>query len=72
MTSPFYHQTLDTQMSQTQDADNYVEGLEGDYTTRLRFWIDKTPGVSTYAVQLTAIFEAGACVKHKQVGERGQ
>ena len=59
MTSPFFHQTMDTQ---TQEADNYIEGLEGDYITRLRFWIEKTPGVSTYAVQLTAIFEAGSCI----------
>ena len=64
MTSPFFHQTLDSQPSQgTQmDADNYVEGLDGDFHTRLRFWIEKTPGVSTYAVQLAAIFEAGACI----------
>ena len=64
MTSPFYHQTLDsqTQEGETQDVDNYVEGLDGDYHTRLRFWVDKTPGVTTYAVQLTAIFEAGACI----------
>ena len=46
----------------SQEADNYVEGLDGDYHTRLRFWIDKSPGVSTYSVQLSAIFEAGACI----------
>ena len=32
MTSPFYHQTLDSQTQEggTQDVDNYVEGLDGD------------------------------------------
>ena len=60
MTSPFFHQTMASQPS--QEADNYVEGLDGDYHTRLRFWIDKSPGVSTYSVQLSAIFEAGACI----------
>ena len=59
MTSSQFHQTMPTQ---TQEDDNYVEGIDGDFTTRLRYWIDKSPGVSTYNIQLCAIFEAGATI----------
>ena len=59
MTSLQFHQTMP---SQTQEEDNYVEGIDGDFNTRLRYWIDKSPGVSTYSIQLCAIFEAGSTI----------
>ena len=61
MTSSQFHQTMPTQMTQ-ESEDNYVEGIDGDFNTRLRFWIDKSPGVSTYSIQLCCIFEAGATI----------
>ena len=61
MTSSQFHQTMASQ-TQTQEDDNYVKAIDGNFTTRLRFWIDKSPGVSTYQIQLCAIFEAGSTI----------
>ena len=46
MTSSQFHQTMPSPTQESED--NYVEeGIDGSFTTRLRFWIDKSPGVST-------------------------
>ena len=60
MTSSQFHQTMPSPSQESED--NYVEGIDGDFSTRLRFWIDKSPGVSTYSIQLCCIFEAGSVI----------
>ena len=63
-----FAQTMPTQ-TQTQFPDNadepeenYIHGIEGDFVTRMQFWLNASPGCMTYNIQLAAIFEAGACI----------
>ena len=61
MTSSQLAQSMPTPLD-TQDEEDYVHGIDGDFSTRCRFWMDASPGTQTYHIQLAAIFEAGACI----------
>ena len=62
MTSSQFAQTMPTQLDDEPQEENYVACVDGDFTTRLRWWIDASPGVTTYHIQMCIVCEAGACI----------
>ena len=73
MTSSQFAQTFDPSQEEQEDCgENYVAGVDGDFNTRLRWWIDASPGTTTYHIQLCCVFEAGACINTNSLEKEPQ